>query len=378
MTGYTLSPDDNNYLAPDKVYRNLTQNTVELALDGANCSAVEGQTPTLHLNGQGNAFLTGTLKLTNATPPAGMTLFTLPESVPLLSNFQIYPVTQFNGTTYSTNYLSLFDGSSSIASIAVNTAGNYASIPAVSIIGTGEGFVGTANVKAAVGLISVKGTGYVPGNTWELTGGTPVGGVKFTGIVNHTTVVSATIAAGGTGGTDGTATVEGTTGTVTGGTRFQANVTISGGIITAVNSITVGGVYATNPTSLSAEPVTGAGLTGATLNIVMGAEGVQFTNAGRYSAIPAGPYATTATSGSGTGLTFAIQWGVNDIVVADGGYGYTSANTVDFVGGGEISSAAATITLSSNPPVPTGKLANASTLNNTISLDGINFITGTY
>jgi hypothetical protein len=79
-------------------------------------------------------------------------------------------------------------------------------------------------------------------------------------------VQSAAVNTGGSGGTTGTQTVTGTTGT---GTKFQASVTISGGAITAVNSVTVAGSYSALPTNLTAEPVTGAGLTGATLSLGM-------------------------------------------------------------------------------------------------------------
>lgn len=80
-------------------------------------------------------------------------------------------------------------------------------------------------------------------------------------------VVSATVNAAGTGGTAGTQIVTGTTGT---GIKFQASVTVSAGGITAVSSITVGGSYTVNPSAN--DPVTGGGLTGAQLAVVMGAE----------------------------------------------------------------------------------------------------------
>lgn len=81
-------------------------------------------------------------------------------------------------------------------------------------------------------------------------------------------VQAASVAAGGSGGTNGTQTVTGTTGT---GTKFQASVTVSGGAVTAVLSILVAGSYTAMPANVSAEPVTGAGLTGATLALAMGA-----------------------------------------------------------------------------------------------------------
>lgn len=91
-------------------------------------------------------------------------------------------------------------------------------------------------------------------------------------------VVSATVASGGTGGTNGTQTVTGTLGTVYSATvggytatfsKFSASVLIAGGTITKVLSITVPGGYAVNPPNLAAEPVSGAGLSGATLSLVM-------------------------------------------------------------------------------------------------------------
>ena len=91
-------------------------------------------------------------------------------------------------------------------------------------------------------------------------------------------VISATVAAGGSGGTNGTQTVTGTTGT---GTKFTASVTVASNAITAVLSITLAGSYSVMPTVLTAEPVTGASLTGAQLSIVMGVESVTVTAAGR-------------------------------------------------------------------------------------------------
>jgi hypothetical protein len=87
------------------------------------------------------------------------------------------------------------------------------------------------------------------------------------GLANTTFVENATVNAGGTGGTPGAVVVTGTTGT---GTKFQANGIISaGGVLTSITSMQVEGVYTVNPTSLTAEPVTGGGLTGATLALTM-------------------------------------------------------------------------------------------------------------
>lgn len=77
--------------------------------------------------------------------------------------------------------------------------------------------------------------------------------------------VSATVGAGGSGGTNGTQTV-----TVVGGvgvtTAAQFSVTVSGGAITAVLGLVTAGLYEEEPTP-NPVSVTGAGLTGATLNV---------------------------------------------------------------------------------------------------------------
>jgi hypothetical protein len=147
------------------------------------------------------------------------------------------------------------------------------------------------------------GSGYLPGDTITLTGGTATTQAVLT--VATTQVSSATVASGGSGGTAGTQTVTGTTGT---GTKFQAVVTVSGGAITAVQYISVGGAYTANPTTLSAEPVTGAGLTGATLNVSMGVGTLTVATPGSYSAAPTNPVAQGSTSGAGTGATIAATY----------------------------------------------------------------------
>jgi hypothetical protein len=144
------------------------------------------------------------------------------------------------------------------------------------------------------------GTGYVPGDTITLAGGTASTAAVIT--VASTQVVSATVAAAGTGGVDGSAVVTGTTGT---GAKFQASVTIAGGVITAVNGITFGGNYTVNPIVLANEPITGGGLTGAALNVQMGVLTNSVTNPGIFTANPpSGEFSQGSTSGTGSGATF--------------------------------------------------------------------------
>jgi hypothetical protein len=79
-------------------------------------------------------------------------------------------------------------------------------------------------------------------------------------------VLTATVNAAGSGGTNGPVTITGTTGT---GTKFQARGVIAGGALTGPLTITNAGSYTVDPTSLTAEPVTGGPLTGATVALTM-------------------------------------------------------------------------------------------------------------
>ena len=165
------------------------------------------------------------------------------------------------------------------------------------------------------------GYGYAPGDTVTLAGG--VSSVAAVVTIATTRVNLAGVNAAGTGGTPGTATVTGTTGT---GTKFQANVTIGGGgSITSVNYISVPGSYSVNPTTITAEPVTGGGLTGATLNLLLGPNTVTVTTGGTFSANPGGGVMSQAsTSGSGaTAAFFSALFGAGSCSVTTAG-SYTS------------------------------------------------------
>ena len=176
---------------------------------------------------------------------------------------------------------------------------------------SGAGFVlsFTATLKtpwSAIwsGTVSSPGTGVVPGDVLTMVGGVQVlGPTSWT--VTQTKIVSAAVNAGGTGGTNGACSVTGTTGTVgngTLGTKFTATGTISGGALTGALTVTSGGNYTTNPTSLSAEPVTGCGLVGATVTVVVGAKLLAIAAHGSYTSYAALPE-TTTSSGTGSGTT---------------------------------------------------------------------------
>jgi hypothetical protein len=87
-------------------------------------------------------------------------------------------------------------------------------------------------------------------------------------------VLTATVNAGGSGGTNGSVVVTGTTGT---GTKFTARGTIASGALTGPLTILTAGSYSVDPTSLSAEPVTGGSLSGATVALTMSGDTANLT-----------------------------------------------------------------------------------------------------
>jgi hypothetical protein len=220
-------------------------------------------------------------------------------------------------------------GAQAAATSGVISAAGTGYVPADTVTLTGgtasaQAVLTVATTKIISAAINAAGTGYAPGDTVTVAGGTATTAAIFN--ITHTKAVSATVAVGGTGGTSGTQTVTGTTGT---GTKFQASVTIAGGAITAVLSITVAGDYTVNPTAIAAEPVTGASLVGAQLNVVMGALTVTVNTAGAYTA-NAAAFTQASTTGTGTGITFnTLVYGVNTATVTTaGGYSVLPANPV--------------------------------------------------
>ncbi len=199
----------------------------------------------------------------------------------------------------------------------VTIAGGTAVTPAV---------VSVTNTKLLFIAVNNPGTAFVPADTVHVSGGVQSTPVVLT--VATTKVTTAQVNAGGTGGTNGFQTVTGTTGT---GTKFQATVFISGGVALAVTGVTVGGSYTVNPTTLTAEPVTGAGLTGCTLRVFMGIDTLTITNAGVFTTNPSGGTMNqSSTSGSGIGATFqSALMGPNAATIATAGsYTSTPSNPV--------------------------------------------------
>jgi len=373
MTALPLNPYDNNYVTSRLINQQLTDNQLDLILSGN----VEAETtPKVVLDGTGRASLQGSVSITVGSPVANLKILDLPAKLIPQQDYN-FPVCVLRAGAYFNNAVKIESSGLFIEGVTVTTAGNYASFPTLTFVGEGEGATAAPYMKiiSASPVTAQSGAGsYAPVDVLEVVGGEGEAGRLD---VTHTKVQSATVASAGTGGTPGTQTVTGTTGT---GTKFQASVTVSGGgAITSVNSITVAGDYTVNPTSLTAEPVTGGGLTGAQLNIKMGVlTVVPNTLDGAYvDTLPTNPVSTTAITGTGTGATFNLLYGLDEIVVTNPGSGYTEDTTLSITGGGGSGGGAATVQVGTETS-GTLTLINAPNENDVLSLDGINFLVEPY
>lgn len=164
----------------------------------------------------------------------------------------------------------------------------------------------------AVAIEPAVGSGYVPADTVTPNGGTFSVACLFT--VRSTQVHTVAINAAGSGAVNGACTIFGTTGSPT-NAHFAAAVTITGGALSSIGTVSTPGYYTTNPTSLAAEPVTSnCGLTSATVTLTMGTNVVAVTTNGTGTVAPCGatPCASvvsqSSTSGVGSGATFQTQY----------------------------------------------------------------------
>lgn len=370
MTALLLTPTDNNYLTSRLINQQLIQNQLDVTL--SSCVAVI--TPKVVLDGTGRASLQGSVSI-NTSPSANLKILDLPKQLIPVQDYS-FPVSVLRAGAYVTNAVKLESSGYGIASATVTTVGSYATIPTLAVVGDGVGATVAPYMKVVTPTVvtAQSSTGsYAPSDILELQGGVgELGRVTVT----HTKVQSATVGAGGASGTPGTQTVTGTTGT---GTKFQASVTVSGGgAITAVLSITVAGDYTVNPTSLTAEPVTGAGLVGAQLNVKMGVLTAipSVSTPGAYTTLPTSPIASTAITGTGTGATFSALWGLEEVVVTNPGSGYSSA-TITVTGGGGTGGGVVTASVGGET-AGTLTLINSPNQNDVVSLDGINFLVENY
>jgi len=228
-------------------------------------------------------------------------------------------------------------GTVGVDSATITTPGVYTALPVATASGGGAGFGGaafTTTMKLLAGsAIAAAGTGYNIGNVLWLAGGNKTSTANVT--VASTKVVSATIAAGGTGyGNAQTfaATVVGGTQT----TAAQVSVTTNAaGVVTTVNSVSVAGNYTAHPSNPVA--TTGGTGTGLTLNLQFGVLTFTVSQAGVYTGLPSSPI--DVTGGSGSGFQLTGSWAVNSLIVSSPGSYDAVAPTIAFAPAGAAATA---------------------------------------
>jgi hypothetical protein len=235
----------------------------------------------------------------------------------------------------------------------------------VSWAGTGEeilAWCGTVNITTAATntlatlALNAAGTGYAPGDTITLAGGTFTTASTLT--VSTTKVVSASLVSAGDGfaptGIPATIVMSGTTGT---GTRVRLSVGVdASGVIGTVSvsgfGTNSGGSYTANPSNLSAEPLTHGSLLGAapTVSLTMGVATFAIAGAGSYTDTGTTAFTQGSTSGGGSGATFqsATFTAASLVTLATGTSGasiyYTTDGTFPRSGNGTLYSAPFTAT----------------------------------
>jgi hypothetical protein len=240
-----------------------------------------------------------------------------------------------NGSYFPGDTVTLADGASyttQTSPAVMNVITTAASVLAVNAGGTG-GVNGLANVVGSTGVgtkfianVSITNGAITTFNSFiqagayttnptnlasePVTGASLVGATLVLGMgvgsLTVNSVATLVINAAGTSGVNGFATLTGTTGV---GTKFTANGTISNGILTAVSVINSGS-YSNNPTLLTAEPVTGGSLVGATLVLTMNAGPSVQNGTGQVITPLANPIVQYRSSGNGVGATFNATYSI--------------------------------------------------------------------
>jgi len=258
--------------------------------------------------------------------------------------------TGYNQDTYQRNGGAGIGGQG-VASVTIGTAGTYTSGLPTATFSTpdlpgGVQATGVVHGNVVSAATTSNGSGYNFGDVLTVVGGTSTTAATFT--VASTLVVSAVKSAGGTGYADGDLLTFSTGFSPSlilrvnrpgGGTGSPDNFTITqAGRRTSANP--------TNPVTYDSHTGSGSGCT-----VTLGFGVYSFSTVvvqGDYTAMPSNP--ASFTGGSGTGAAATVTFGVSGIVVTDPGSGYTSASDagITFSGG----SAAATSVMTTDDGKP--------------------------
>lgn len=245
-----------------------------------------------------------------------------------------------------------------ISSVAVNTAGQYASKPTLSVSGSGSSAVLAPSMKVVAAAVVAAGTGYAPGNTITFTGGT----ASQQGIMTVVTskLVSVALNAAGTGYAAGDdITLAGgafttaahlavastkliSTAVLAAGTGYGIGdtITLAGGTFSSAAVLTVSQAKlisaSLNAAGSGYAPGDTITLTGGTSSVaaIITVDTVStgaiatfhVTTAGNYT-VETATFTQASTSGIGTGATFnAAVWGVLAATVSGGSYSVNASS----------------------------------------------------
>lgn len=220
-------------------------------------------------------------------------------------NSLLYVVSGSGLYTLSSNYVVKFLGSIGTSKGPCQMLFNGSQIAVFD--GVQEYVFGTNFSASGAKVVSVQldSTSYAPGDTVTLDLGSGSNQPVLKIIDTKVVADGLAIVSGGTGGTPGPVTLIGTTGV---GNKVQLQGLVnSSGVLVSVGPFIAQGKYTTNPSNLAAEPVTGGGLTGATIAITMGPRDATVIVPGLYTALPPGPVSQSSSSGAGTGATWTVS-----------------------------------------------------------------------
>lgn len=252
-------------------------------------------------------------------------------------------------------------GTTRVASVTVTNAGSGFTVrPTVTFDNTGTGGTGVAgNTTARVVSLTVgdvKGSGYSPGDTLTVDGGTGTGATI--NVTSVSTISSQDEASFNNSGANGT---------FVGGSNFDAadTITLSDGSVITVDNVAANVVteftvtsnstsaITTNNPTLTQSATSGAG-TGFTLTLGDNNQQVRtlgLLTGGSYTVLPTlDENALANTTGTGSNATADLVIGLNTVTLTNQGSGYKTAPTVTIGGSGGVG-ATATATLQSNPEV---------------------------
>ena len=226
-------------------------------------------------------------------------------------------------------------GGEGVASVTANTVGSYTTALPTATFSTpnipgGVRTTGIVHGNALSASTTSNGTGYNFGDTLTVVGGTSTSAATFT--VASTVIVAAVKSAGGSGYADGDV--------LTFSTGFSPTLTLRvnrpGGGTGSPDNFTItqaGRRTSANPTNpVSADSRTGSG-SGCTVTLTFGVYSFStVVTQGDYTVIPSSPVSFT---GGGTGTAATVPFGVSGIVITEKGSGYTSVAdaAITFSGG---------------------------------------------